>query len=329
METKDCKGRILMLEHYLLNHSDRDHPVTTADLAKACEEKGMPAHRNTLADDLKTLKEAGVPVESVRIGNGKGYFISERPFETTELMAMIDAVASSQFISERRSKSLIRKLAGQAIEQERGDLTASAHAVNRIKTDNDIAISDIAVIAKAIKRRKKIEFQYIDYLPTKEMILRHDGKVYSVSPYTMVWWNGRYYAPSYDEEKKDIVPYRIDRMRNVRISRENADLCLPFSQEEYCRNRMMMFGGNKQDEDITLIAKNRRLGNLIDYFGDEIPTEIADEEHIRVTVHTAPSYTFFSWIFQFGGEISITGPEHVRAEYEELLREVLREQENY
>lgn len=32
------KGRLLFLERYLLNHTDDDHPITTAELIKVYEE---------------------------------------------------------------------------------------------------------------------------------------------------------------------------------------------------------------------------------------------------------------------------------------------------
>lgn len=56
---------------------------------------------------------------------------------------------------------------------------------------------------------KQISFQYIDILPTKEIVLRHDGKEYKVSPQVLVWNDDRYYAPSYSEEKKFIVPWFV------------------------------------------------------------------------------------------------------------------------
>ena len=325
-ENNNKKGRIIFLEHYLLDHSDSDNPVTTEALLKAYEEHGLSAHRNTIRDDLETLKEEGIQIESKRVGNGKGHYIAERPFEFTELLALIDAVSSSQFISASKSKILIRKLAAMAIEKDRKELTATAYAADRIKTGSQVAFSALGTASRAVRRGKKLCFQYIDYLPTKEEILRHDGKIYTVSPYALVWSDGRYYVPSYDEEKDAIVPYRIDRMREVRISGQQADLRLPFDLNEYCRSTVLMYGGNKPEEDVTLIAENYTLLYLIDHFGEDIQTEIVDEKHIRVVLHVAPSHTFFSWIFQFDGAIRIIGPEHVKVDYEAMLLKALNEQ---
>ena len=326
---KDNKSRIVFLEHYLTDHSDKGNPVTTEELLDAYEKQGLKVHRNTIRDDLETLKEAGIEIEDVRIGNAKGYYVSNRKFELTELMVLIDSVSSSQFVSAGRSRTLIRKLASMAIEKDRKDLIATAYAANRIKTDNDIAITTLGTIAKAVKQKKKIAFNYIKYIPTGEVVLRNDAKVYHVSPYALIWSDGRYYAPSYDEEKNDIVPYRVDRMRNVKSSQETADLSLPFEMDQYCRTTMRMYGGGKAEEEVTLIAGNNMLMYIIDRFGEDIKTEIADDEHIQVVLKVSPSYTFFSWVFGFNGDISITGPAHVKAEYEEMLRKAIGKQGNY
>ena len=326
---KDNKSRILYLEHYLTDHSDRENPVTTEELLDAYEKQGLKAHRNTIRDDLEALREAGIQIETVRIGNAKGYYVSNRPFELTELMVLIDSVSSSQFVSASRSRMLVRKLAAMAIEKDRKDLIATAFAANRVKTDNDVAITTLGPIAKAVKQKKKISFNYIEILPTMEVVLRHDEKIYHVSPYALIWYAGRYYAPCYDEEKGSIVPYRVDRMRNVKISNDAANLKLPFDLNQYCRSTVDMYGGGKAEEEVTLIAENDMLVHIIDRFGEDIKTEIEDDEHIRITLKVSPSYTFFSWIFEFNGDIAITAPAHVKAEYEEMLRKAIGKQKNY
>ncbi len=39
----------------------------------------------------------------------------------------------------------------------------------------------------AIIERKKVTFQYFDYTPEKKKVHRHDGQLYTVSPYAMLW----------------------------------------------------------------------------------------------------------------------------------------------
>ena len=322
----DNKGRILFLEHYLTDYADEQHPVTTEALIAALEEKGYSANRNTIHSDLEALRAEGAQVASVRVGNAKGYYVRNRRFRIPELKALIDAVSSSQFISPRNSSTMIRHLAELAPEMHRKDLVATAFCADRIKTDSPAAFAALDTVHKAIRKYQKISFQYVDYLPDKEEILRHGKKKYVVSPYALLWNDGRYYVPSYDPEKDRIISYRVDRMRNVMPVKERADRRLPFNPAEYSKRVLWMYDGDLEETDVILTAENRHLISLMDRFGPEIPVAQADGEHIRATVRVIPSNTFFSWVFQFGGGIRVAGPAEVKEEYEEMLRKVLAQQ---
>ncbi len=69
------------------------------------------------------------------------------------------------------------KLASMSIEKKRSQLTAKTFTADRIKTESPEIFSAIDCIGEAIEQGKQISFQYIDYLPDKTMVLRHNGKV--------------------------------------------------------------------------------------------------------------------------------------------------------
>ena len=322
----DNKGRIIFMARYIADHGDENHPVTTEELIRAVEEKGYSATRNTIRTDIEALQAEGIGIAGVRVANAKGFYLKDRPFRLSELKALIDAVSSSQFIPERNSNAMIRRLAEMAPEIYRKDLIATAFCADRIKTDSPVAFTAVDQVNKAIQKEKKLSFQYVDYLPTKEEILRHDKKKYVVSPYALVWNDGRYYVPSYDPEKGKIVSYRVDRMRNVMVVNERADRHLPFNAVDYCKKVLWMFDGDIEEQEVILVSENRHMISLLDRFGEEIETSPADEGHFRAIVKVIPSYSFFSWIFQFCGGIRIVGPVHVKREYEEMLRKVLERQ---
>ena len=323
----DNKGRILFLEHYLLNHTDESHPVTTNELIEVINSRGYSANRNTVRDDIEALRAEGTGIADVRVGNAKGYYIKNHPFSIPELKALIDSVSSSQFIPEGKSREMILQLIDIAPEMYRKDLKETAFCTNRIKTGSADAFRALEEVNQALVKHRKISFQYVDYLPTKEEILRHDGKEYTVSPYALIWNDGRYYVPSYDPEKDKIVPYRVDRMRMVKTIPEPADLRKKFDPAEYSRKVMWMYDGDHREEDIILIAENRHMISLIDRFGTEFPIWKQDEDHFRAIIKAIPSYTFFSWIFQFCGGIRIDGPGRVKKDYEEMLRIVTESQQ--
>lgn len=316
---KETKGRLLFLEHYLMEHTDEHHLLTTDELIRLYEAHGFKANRNTIRDDIAVLQAADVDVIGERVGNAKGYYICGRQFDLAELKTLVDAVSSSRFISRSKSEDLIKKITGLTNEQNRGYLTARTYTAERIKPETPGTFITVDKIAGAIEEGKKISFQYIDYLPTKEVVLRHDGKVYTASPYCFLWNDDRYYVLSYSEEKECVIAFRIDRMRNVEVKAEDAIKDETFNPSEYSKTVLKMFDGNLDEQEVMLVAENRFMLSVLDRFGEEIETSVVDDQHFRIFVRVRPSTTFFAWVFQFSGQITIAAPENVKQAFELML----------
>ena len=187
MSDTKIKDRILLLEHYFEENTDELHTLTTEELIAICEQNGCKANRNTIRDDISALKKSGLDIITDQKGKSKAFYIGNRLFELAEIKTLIDAVSSSRFITEQKSSELIEKLTKITSVYNRDALTDNAIFSDRIKTDSSGIFLTIDTINAAISEKKKIRFRYVDYLPTKEKILRHDGKWYVVSPQTLIW----------------------------------------------------------------------------------------------------------------------------------------------
>ncbi len=326
MNELNTKGRLLFLEHYLLENTDENHPVTAEKLIQKYEDNGYKANRSTIRDDISVLQAFGIDVISEMAGKNKVFYIGSRLFELAEIKMLADAVASSRFITADKSEGIINKLTGLTNEHNRQQIINGAIPVNRLKTLSPGIFRTVDAVSTAITEGKKISFQYIDILPTKEIVLRHNGKEYKVSPQALVWDDDRYYAPSYSEEKNCIVPFRIDRMRNVAVLDDNAYIDPQFNIADYSKMVLQMFDGNEEERTVTLIAENRYMLNIIDRFGEDVQTEIIDSEHFSASVTVRPSSTFFAWVFRFRGGIRITAPKDVVLSYAEMLKQVMKAQ---
>ena len=326
MSEANTKGRLLFIERYMVENTDETHTLSTDELIRVYEKNGYKANRNTVRDDIEVLRSVGIDVIDRREGNAKAYYIGSRLFEVAEVKTLVDAVSSSRFITKEKSKTLIGKLTKLTSVHNRKALLHSSFFADRIKTSSKSIFISIDTVNQAISRKKKITFKYIDYLPNKKTILRHDGKVYKVSPYALLWNDDRYYVPSYSEEKGGIVPFRIDRMRQVEISDEDADGSVAFDPAKYSRKVLKMFDGNTDECEVELLAENRYMINIIDRFGEKFPEKIIDGERFVATVSVKPSSTFFSWVAQFGGGIRIISPASVKCDYEKLLKDLISAQ---
>ena len=103
------KLSLLHIRDYLEQNTDEEHPVTAQDLIDMLARKGISCERKTIYSHIAALQDYGVDIVNRRGKNG-GYYIGSRNFELPELKLLIDAVQSSRFLTERKSRELIGKL---------------------------------------------------------------------------------------------------------------------------------------------------------------------------------------------------------------------------
>lgn len=321
------KGRILFLERYLLDYTDDDYSVSTEDLIRIYEENGYKANRHTIKDDVDTLNASGTEIISEREGGGKTYYhVGARLFELAELKMLVDAVSSSRFITKAKSDTLIKKLTELTNEQNRPSLTAKVFTADQIKTTNPVVFQTVDTICKAIDAGKKISFHYYSYTPDKRRVFKNEGKEYIVSPYALIWNDDRYYLAAQYKQEGSVITFRIDRIHGVEILEAAAVKDDSFNPSEYASKTIMMYDGGIAEQEVMLSCDNKLMQNVVDKFGEEIETDILDEDTFSARVVVRPSRTFYSWVFGFCGGIRILEPTSVREEYEQLLQDVLGKQ---
>ena len=234
---------------------------------------------------------------------------------------LVDAVSSSRFINAEKSEALIAKLTSLASRYEAQHLTAKIFTADRIKADNGKIFLITDLVSRAIEQERKISFQYYDYLPTKEKVLRNNGEVYVLSPYALIWSDDRYYLVGYSDKRNTLTPFRVDRMAIPEILDAVAVPNAGFNPAKYANKVIQMYAGTEQT--VTLRCENDTMRNVIDEFGENITVDTMDEEHFKAEVQVQTSKTFYSWVFTFAGEIEIIEPQRVRDEYLSMARKVL------
>ena len=184
------------------------------------------------------------------------------------------------------------------------------------KPENESIYYNVDTIHNAVQKKQQITFQYFEYTPKKEKILKHDGYKYRFSPYAMIWNRDCYYAVGWSEKHKKIAQFRVDRMTAVEPLEQAAVQTPDFDPAEYVRKVFGMY----PDDLCTakLLCDNEVMRSVIDRFGENVRTETVDEQHFRATVEVAPSPPFFSWVFTFGGKIRIVSPAAVLEEMRDM-----------
>lgn len=146
----------------------------------------MEGNRITVRHDINMMVEEGFDIVINEGSLGYFYWGSKTDLETLELKLLIDAVSSSRFISEAKSQMLVSKLISLAGITDGEKLATRIFIVNKMKADNQQIYIIVDIISQTIDAGRQLQFQYYDYDEKKEKILRHDGEVYTSSPYAIV-----------------------------------------------------------------------------------------------------------------------------------------------
>lgn len=318
------KNRIVYLMRYLQENSDENHPVTTAQIREEMAQKGCPIIIPTLRDDIESLQNAGYDIQvNETEGMSTTYSWLDREWSLPELQILVDAVSSSQFITKEKSRELIEKLVRMGAPSLRENLKPQILVSEHVKAPNQQILLSVQAIRRAIDRDRKITFKYMQYNTDKVQVPRHAGtpeEDYVVSPYATIWNNDRYYLVGYSDKRKEVNTFRVDRMTKVKqIQKKRVPEPEDFNIQDYTDKVFWMYDGN--EEAVTLRCKRHLMDQVIDKFGEGVSVSNVRRETFDITVPVHISGTFYAWVTQFIGEMTITGPEHVRDAYAEFLQE--------
>ena len=150
----DNEGRIRLLRtlQILQNETDEQHPISIVQIEKALQERWqIPAFRITVQSDIAALQQAGHDIAVIKSTQNRYYYRS-RLFEPAELKLLIDAVESSKFITEQKSRDLAGKLLSLAPVSEQADLKRNTTLPDRIKARNEKIYEITDVLNSAINR---------------------------------------------------------------------------------------------------------------------------------------------------------------------------------
>lgn len=318
------KLKLLYLMKIFCERTDEKHLLSCDDIIGALSEYGISAERKSVYNDIKRLQDFGFDINFVK-GKVSGYCIYSRDFEISELKLLVDAVQSSKFITKEKSAELIKKIGTLCSLYQANDLNRQLYMLGVSKTENQGIYYVIDAIYDAISQDRQIYFKYIDYISNGVVHYHNEGRIYTVSPYALIWNNEYYYLAAYYEKYKKISNFRVDRMEKVMLGespRLGGEEFVNFSPSHHLKTQFSMFGG--KEERVTLKFKNSLARVVVDRFGDDIKMIPCDEDSftIRITVQVSPA--FLSWIFQFGERAEVLYPQSLRDQMNDSLSSVMK-----
>ena len=196
------KLKVFYILDYLQKNSHRDKPVRASELISMLDSRyGIACERKSIYSDIAALQEYGVDIEAVPGRNG-GYYIASRNFELPELKLLIDAVLSSRFLTEKKSRELIEKLCRECNEEDSRLLKRNVLVSGRVKSMNESIYYNVDAIQEAITQNRQITFRYFDWDFGGKRKFR--DKEYKASPYGLCQDNENCYLLTWTDSPANI-----------------------------------------------------------------------------------------------------------------------------
>lgn len=324
MANDNCqKIKLLKLIELLRQETDEKHPMPTNEICRRLGEMGISCERRTLAKDIALLNDQGFEVMWAWVGKEKGYYIEDRSFSIPEIKILMDAVQAAGFITEKKTKDLIGKIADLAGSHRAEVLKSNLVCFNTRKHSNEAIYYNVGFLEDAIQQNKKVIFYYYDLDENGEKIYRRGKHHYIVEPVALVFNEDNYYLVIYSAKHDNTANYRVDRMEKVEIIDEpicEKAIALRGDVADYTEQAFKMYGG--QPVDIVLEFDSKLIGVVYDKFGEDTKMMRSGSNKCLATVTVQVSPTFWGWLFQFGRQMRILSPESVVEEYKKQIDEL-------
>lgn len=277
-------------------------------------------HPRTVRRDLKTLEEAGFPIErrrdrrtnEVRYRFADGYQLPGVCPTDAEMKALYFAsnLASSLGGSAVREgmESLLRKLEATLPE---GRLHALTEAQNALlakrgpRKDYADRAALIERIQEAVAARRKLEIRYRGYG-------RADAHTHVFHPYALTWWDGTLYLVGRSELRGAIRKFVVERIENLGECRDTFTIPEDFEVEDYLEESFGMYHeGTMRDVRIEFDPAMRQFLREREWHPSQQIEETTDGRLV-LRLRVAGLEDILRWVLRFGREARVLEPEELR-----------------
>ena len=337
---------------YLLKNTDANHVATAYDIIAFLQDDcGVDAERRSVYEDIKDINRANLAIsEGCTIDDAtdmledddddelklvkydksqKGFYVqdSTRQFDFNDIRLIAECVYSAKFIAEGQAKRLVENVICDFVStHQAAKIKHEALLTDRVRTINRAVLNNLSVINEAMSnRRERITFKYLKHSidDVSQQIERRQGETYEVSPYYLLINDGYYYLLGYNAAREAIRTYRVDRMKDVRLTGERIDrhAWRNIDIKTFAQRAVSMFTG--EEEQVVIQMNMPLLDTAIDQFGTKnVRYQKVNDETFTMTLTVDISSQFFAWLLRFGAAAKIISPEPVVERFAAYLDEV-------
>lgn len=323
------KASVLLVLKVLEKYSDEDHFLTYQNiLDKIYQEYNIQLERKSIANCIFLLEELNYDIVKKR---KQGVALFSRNFDDTEASYLIDAIFSSRSIDAKEAKVLIEKVLNEFSIYKRKDYSYLYKTYEINRTKNKDIMYNISIILEAIKSKKRIQFQVLDYDKEGKEIKRLNGFIYKVSPYYLINNYGRYYLLcNYRADYKTLNTFRIDYLKNVEIMDDDKyytplfklddDKYKKFSISKYINEHIYFYSGEIIEAKV-LLKNEKSVLYIKDWFNES--AKIKNEDGKIYAYIKGNETAIYFWSLQYLESVIVISPQSLKTKIINTLKNKL------
>lgn len=277
-----------------------------------------------------------------RADNWGGYHINRMRFKLKDISMIAECIGAARFISDNETQHLIDVLGNFFHPKDLGNIKEDVSRTEREKFESRTLHANLKKIQDVLYPREwlgykrecceKITFYYLTYSIDRigKPFEKQEKEYCTAYPHRIVNKNGLYYLVAYDETKRKMRAFRIDRMEKIWTEHDEkrsgvrlaAKMDFPTLTS---RTFDMCFGESTR---VTIRCANDIFDTVYERFGtDDVSYHKCDNNHFEVSVVLDVSPKFFGWLCGFGKDAKLMSPPAVVDEFANYL-EGIKEQYN-
>lgn len=311
-----------------LYKTDEDHGMNANTLLDYLQEKGIKSERKSVARDITVLQSYGYPIERSR-DNRKGFYMAEHPLDDFEIKMIADAVTSAKFITYNDAQKILQKLRMIASPNGNDIIENQTFLDPDGMSKNNTVKYNIDSIIKAIKKGKKIAFQYYEINPDGSLKLKRDGHRYVISPYYLVWVNNGYFLIGNSQSHNHFTHFHVEMITHLEILEEDSRSKLEieeytdtFNLQSYLKEKVNMYSNGKPVR-VTINGSRQIVKDFKIQFGDDARISPLKNDRFKASVKVSVNEGFIRWLSQFSADdLKIIGPQSLKDELRERAEKI-------
>lgn len=182
------------------------------------------------------------------------------------------------------------------------------------------------------ENRNKIALVTRTYKRKEELLTVHE-----VNPLTLIWSNGYYYLVTYAyfHDAYHYYNYRVDRMKNVKCLKEDADeyndrtylRCDEFDPKLYIAKNPVMYSSSERFDKIVIRCKRKLLNNAVDTFGFDIKVLKCEGDEVEFAATNLTGQGALMFALEYCDLCEIINPPELRAKMKEYADSLAKKYE--